>query len=266
MADSNLPAAALAKSPSGPASAWGSVPVPDPTALTAAAVGQAKEDLRRELVNQRELLAERISRVEAIVHDLDERLKEDVLTSVVGLQNLLSQRIDGMATELHLLGVTLTDQPGERDALRERLQSDIASAVANLQHLHEERFSAIQQQFTERDVRGEQEKKASKEALDAALLAQKESVSQQNDANTTAATKSETSFTKQIDQIAVLIATLEKALTDRITELKERIDRGEGSTSGASETRSEYRLNVNTVLQALAVIVAAVVIFAAFHR
>jgi hypothetical protein len=210
-------------SPSG-AFSRGSVPVPDPTALTATAVSQAKADLRRELAAQRELI---------------------------------DQRLDGIENEMHLLAGTVRNAPDERDDLRRRLQQDIATAVSNLRELHSERFTAVQQQFDERDTRGEQEKKSSKEALDAALLAQKESVSQQNDANTTAATKSEVSFTKQIDAALLLIATLEKSLTDRITELKERIDRGEGAGQGAAVQRTDTRLATGSAV-ALASVVLAV--------
>ncbi len=234
------------------------VPRPDPTALTATAVTQSKDDLRRELASQKEILEARIARNEAAVREAATERRNEIANAVTGLESLLTQRIAGLEQVMKILDRVVNSGPEERDALRERLQTDIAVAVDNLKHLHEERFSAIAQQFTERDVRSEQEKKSAKEALDAALLAQKESVSQQNDANTTAATKSETSFTKQIDQIAVLIATLEKALTDRITELKERIDRGEGSTSGAAGTRDEQRLNISQVIAALAVLVAVI--------
>jgi len=250
--------------------------VPDPTALTATAVSQAKDDLRRELASSRELLGERISRLEAIIHDLDERLKADIVLSSESLRDVTAQRLDGFHAELRIYSQTLdrveesrggllAGLRSESDGLRERLQGEITDAVEHLQRLHEERFAAIAQQFTERDVRSEQEKKAAKEALDAALLAQKESVSQQNDANTTAATKSETSFTKQIDQIATLIATLEKALTDRITELKERIDRGEGTTAGAGTYRTERRLDLGAILAAFAILVSlATVLVVAF--
>ena len=37
-------------------------------------------------------------------------------------------------------------------------------------------------------------------------------------------------------------------------------------TGTITETRSEYRLNINTVLQALAVIVAGALVYAAFHK
>jgi hypothetical protein len=233
-------------------------PVPDPTELTNSAVTQAKDDLRRELSGDRELLSERITRVDAFVRDVDVRLKADIADSVNALEAILVQRITGLEQIMKMLDGVLKNAPGERDDLRERLQNDIKVAVDNLQHLHEERFNAIQQQFNERDTRGDQEKKASKEALDAALLAQKESVAQQNDANTTAAAKTELNFTKQNDQTAVLISTLEKSLSDRLTELKERIDRGEGSTSGAADTRIDQRASIGTVIAAVATLVAVI--------
>ena len=82
-------------------------------------------------------------------------------------------------------------------------------------------------------------------------------MSQQNDANTTAATKTETNFTKQIDLVGSQITALDKSLTYLISELKERIDRGEGSSSGSADTRTEQRLNVSQVIAVLAVIAAA---------
>ena len=185
-----------------------SINEPDPSTLTAIAVSSAKEDLRRE---------------------------SEAATK------LTDSKLENLQEQVRNHGTAISVSPVEREELRTRLQDDISTAIDNLHSLVTEKFKGVENQFQERDTRGEQEKKASKEALDAALLAQKESVSQQNDANTTAAQKSETSFTKQIDQIGTLIATLEKSLTDRITELKERIDRGEGTDHGSSETASNSR-------------------------
>jgi hypothetical protein len=230
----------------------------DPTELTNAAVGQAKEDLRRELAGMQQLLSERILRTETILRDLDIRSKAEIADSVNALEAILSQRIAGLEKIMKLLDQALSRGPEQADDLRERLQTDIKIAVEGLRQLHEERFNAIQLQFGERDTRGDQEKKASKEALDAALLAQKESVAQQNDANTTAATKTETNFTKQIDLVGTQITALDKSLTDRISEMKERIDRGEGQGQGSADTRSDQRLNVGQVIAAVAVLVAIV--------
>ena len=221
----------------GIASAVGWVPQPDPTALTATAVDTAKADLRREVEALRELIEARIGTVEASVGRNREWIE--------ALPSEMREQISSIHTELDRRLVALS---GEDD----RIRREITTQITHLERLHEERFTAIAQQFTERDVRSDQDKKSSKEALDAALLAQKESVSQQNDANTTAATKSETSFTKQIDQIGTLIATLEKSLTDRITELKERIDRGEGGRQGVGDFRTTA-IAVVAVLVSLAV-------------
>src|ERR1017187_613582 len=192
-----------------------SINEPDPSTLTAIAVSSAKEDLRRE---------------------------SEAATK------LTDSKLENLQEQVRNHGTAISVSPVEREELRTRLQSDISTAIDNLHSLVTEKFKGVENQFQERDTRGEQEKKASKEALDAALLAQKESVSQQNDANTTAAQKSETSFTKQIDQIGTLIATLEKSLTDRITELKERIDRGEGTDKGtiqsADQTRADASLSI----------------------
>lgn len=245
----------------GPGTEWTSTPRPDPTVLTQVVVDQAKADIRREMGSLRELIEARVAALEGVCGALGNTvagmpgaadhigLKEQLDTQIAALRELFEQD-SGSARS-------------RTDTAREGLHKDLTLQVSALRELHEERFAAIQQQFDERDVRGEQEKKASKEALDAALLAQKESVSQQNDANTTAATKSETSFTKQIDQIGTLIATLEKSLTDRITELKERIDRGEGTVTGGSATRA----GIVTLVYAMAATVAAVaaVIALAIH-
>jgi hypothetical protein len=139
----------------------------------------------------------------------------------------------------------------------DRVPAERDLAIKHLEELHDEKFGSIALQFAERDVRSEQASEGAKQALDAALFAQKELVAQQNEANSAAA-KAEASFTKQIDQIGTIIQTLEKALDARITELKERIDRGEGSTAGAAGSRSDRRLDTGQVLTTLSVLAAVI--------
>ncbi len=230
----------------------------DPTELTNTAVNQAKNDLRRELSSQKEILEARISRNETSIREALVQSRADIADAINSLESLLVQRINGLEKIMKLLDVALNRAPEEADDLRQRLQNDIHIAVESLRQLHEERFNAIQLQFGERDTRGDQEKKASKEALDAALLAQKESVAQQNDANTTAATKTETNFTKQIDLVGTQITALDKSLTDRISELKERIDRGEGQGQGTATARTEQRLSQGAVLSVIVACIIAV--------
>jgi hypothetical protein len=178
----------------------------------------AADTALRELVETRltgmdkatELLA---ADLRAVPSSLDERIR--------GLHELIGERLDAMdrATDLRL-------------RVADQLPGTVTEQIDQLRKLHEERFSSIAQQFAERDVRTNQAQQASDQALNAALQAAKELVNAQGEASSAAAVKSETSFTKQIDQIGTIISTLEKALDARITELKERIDRGEGSNSG----------------------------------
>ena len=210
-----------------PTPGGGWVPVPDPTALTTA-------QLRRELATLRELVEAQISTASAA---LTARL--DAMDEANGL------RLDGMR----------------------EVPAVIREQIAHLKELHDERFSSIALQFAERDVRTEQAAKASKDALDAALLAAKELVGQQNTSNVEAAAKAEAAFTKQIEQLGTIISTVEKSITDRLLELKERIDRGEGGTQGAATGRSERRLDIGQIIAALAVAVAVVaVIISVFHK
>ena len=186
--------------------------------------------------------------------------------AITGLRDIVQERLGAMDRATQLLAQDLRAVPSAVEqsivALRELMESKLAAMeqavvlqnkaasafptevrteISHLKALHEERFTSIGTQFAERDIRTDQASKAAKEALDAALQAAKELVNAQGEASSAAAVKSETSFTKQIDQIGTIISTLEKALDARITELKERIDRGEGQSSGqVSVTGSPY--------------------------
>ena len=205
-----------------PTPGGGWVPVPDPTALTTA-------QLRRELATLRELVEAQIQTQSAAV----------------------TARLDAMD---EANGIRL-------DSMRE-VPGVIREQITHLKELHEERFGSIALQFKERDVRTEQAASASKQALDAALLAAKELVSQQNEANLAAALKSELAFTKQIDQIGTIISTLEQAITDRLLELKERIDRGEGGDAGSGRTRERVNATIMTAVMGASMLIALISVIA----
>ena len=157
---------------------------------------------------------------------------------LAALREILETRLDAMDKAASFLDQTVNRTP-----------TVIQTAIANVREVYDERFKSVAQQFAERDVRTEQAAKGGKEALDAALLAAKELVAQQNEANRGEAAKTEQNFTKQIDAQAA-----------RIDELKERIDRGEGQTAGSAGQRNETRLNTGTVIS-VALLVIAVLTF-----
>jgi hypothetical protein len=254
-------------------------PVPDPTSLTT-------DQMRREVAGLKELLTSQIEAIEqALALRIDEvaRYPQRVSTEVQHLRDLHERDIGNVQqqfkerdkrTELAAehaktsIDAALAAVEDTRESYQRQASSMLDTAlraVGELKSLHNERFSSIGQQFIERDVRTTQASGAADDALKAALQAAKELVGAQGEASSAAAVKSETSFTKQIDQIGTIIQTLEKALDARITELKERIDRGEGAGAGAGNQRTESRAAMQVGFAALGVILVIITIAIAIY-
>lgn len=171
---------------------------------------------------------------------------------LANLRELIEARLDAMdkATDLRLTAV-------------DEVRPQTAREIQHLEDLVAERFTGIDLRFTERDTRTTQAERASQEALKAALQAAKELVDQQNKANAAAAEKAEANFTKQIDQILLVISTMQKGFDDRWAEIKERIDRGEGGAAGAAGSRTERRLDIGQAVAVLAIVLTVVGLLAA---
>lgn len=230
-------------------------PIPDPTSLTT-------EQLRRELSALREILTARLDGMDRATALLDEtvnRTPTEIQTQIAHLKELLESRHEN-AEGMSLTRLSSLEQRFAEIDLR------YEQRFSERDIRFREEFSGVNQRFAERDIRTDQAATAASEALKAALQAAKEAVFEQAQAAAKAAEKVEQSFTKQIDQIGLRIDTVAQGFDARLTELKERIDRGEGGAVGSASTRTEYRLNVNAVLAALALLVSAAILFAAFHR
>jgi len=119
----------------------------------------------------------------------------------------------------------------------DRIPTLICEKVAALEKLHNEKFASIEKQFVERDTRITDISVLNQKALDAALQAQKES-----------AGKTELSFTKQISDLTAQFQTQNKALDERLNDLKGRLDRGEGVTGGQKEQKTESKTQGNFLL------------------
>ena len=129
----------------------------------------------------------------------------------------------------------------EVTGLREYLESRIESMedVQNEKHIQaEQQFALVERQRVE-------QKKDTKDAVDAALAAAKEAVKEQTTASERATTKSETAINKLVEQQALTFKADNAALIRQMDELKDRIvdvDRKvEGVTQqkiGAKDDRS----------------------------
>lgn len=159
-------------------------------------------------------------------------LTQEALRRDIGaLERLLEVRLDGMDKAVSLRERMVDQQPAIND-----------KKIEHLRELHNEKFNAIQLQFVERDVRTEQTSRDSKVAVDAALQAAKEAVSEQNKSSALAIGKSDAATTKQIDTMGTLIQSTIAGINSQIGDLKERLTRiegeGKGHTIEASTNRS----------------------------
>jgi anti-sigma28 factor (negative regulator of flagellin synthesis) len=181
---------------------------------------------------------------------------QQLLRELSSLREVFDTRLNAMDKATMLLADTVNRTP-----------TVVQAAITSTREVYDERFNSVQQQFAERDVRTEQAATASASALAAALQAAKEAVFEQSQAAAKASDKTELSVTKQIDQIQLQIKTLGDVFNDRIGELKERIDRGEGIDSGSASTKTEHRLDIGQVISALAVLVAVIgLLIVAFRK
>jgi uncharacterized membrane-anchored protein YhcB (DUF1043 family) len=240
------------------------LPVPDPTRLTTEAVDRNTAQWRRELETLRERFDERQA-----------ELAKAVELAAAGLEKMPGQSAE-FRREMR------ADFDRQLAAQRELIQALISAAVAaaeadaeNIRAVMTEKFTAVDTRFLERDTRTEQAAQESRISLDAALAAAKEAVSEQNKANTLAIGKSELATQKQIDAMVQLMTTSNKSLEDKIADVKTRLDRGEGQTSGATENRTDQRQNrAEGISQMVAIFmgisivlaVAAIVVSIALHK
>jgi hypothetical protein len=139
--------------------------------------------------------------------------------------------------------------------------------VLALRELLETRIKGIDTQIAERDIRTEQTSRDSKVAVDAAFAAAKEAVAEQNKSNALSISKSEAAFTKQVDQMGIVIQALTKGIDDRIDDIKTRLTTIETSRSTKTDGVSQIGVVILGLFTSLSAIasVAAVVISITHH-
>jgi hypothetical protein len=255
----------------------------DPTALTTAQSERLREEMQREVGKLGELVEVKLQSIEQICDKLEKRVDEHhgLLTREIDRaeetrKEALSSAEATTTTALNkaenTLQVSLAAAKSEvQQALTEaekRVNEKLAETASNLLALNEEKFSSIAKQFTERDVRTEQAASATKIAVDAALLAQKELVNAQNISNAAALAKSEVGFVKEIDGLKALLTTTTNSLNDKISALSSRVDRGEVGVASQRTQKEDTRADTSQTLTfaglvflAISVAIAAVALF-----
>lgn len=209
----------------------GSVPVPDPTALT----------------------------------------NERLAVGLSNLRELIEARLDGMDAATRLLASHVERVPSEADKQANHLSDLFSERMSGLKNEMLSIARGIQLQFDERDIRSRAAEDAAKVAVNAALQAQKEAAAAQNESNAAAITKSEGATVKQIDGILALLGSNTQAINDKISAITSRLDRGEAVITAAQINRSDRNANIGSsaaIIGAIGVaggLVLGVLGFAAIH-
>lgn len=167
----------------------------DPTSLTTA-------QLLREIASLKELLQARIAAVEdgiVVAHDDLVRVPTEVQKQIGGLKELLER------------------------------------TICDADKLKEEKFRNIDKRLDMVEQARVEQKKDTATAVDAALKAAKEAVTEQNASNVLAINKSEAAMTKQMDQQAALLSQIKGGLEDKINDIKFQLSKGEGKSAGIQQ-------------------------------
>lgn len=186
-------------------------------------------------------------RTEAQLHRQIGSLHEKLSLAIESLHHLIFERIDGK------VGTLLAMMEGNKSSTNSKLEG-------------------VEKQFLELDVRTERNAALAKEAVAAALQAQKESVGAQNNAIAQSNEKMETSFTKQIDQQAASIKALEKTGDDKVDDLKDRmasldsrIQAIESRKEGVVEQRIGTSSNISLIIAAIGIVAGVAIAVLSHH-
>jgi len=206
-------------------------PNPDPTLLTTKLV-------MREIASVRELLEAKITEINKIIiiykEEWHRTLKE--LADMADCQAQVTNKHFDYIDERYLEHKSSNEKSIEELKSYIRINVDgLKNVVDAIKTYHAESLDVVTHRFEilERDI--DRRSADNKTAVDNAFLAAKEAVNEQNKSNNLAISKSEVAFADQIRQLGVNIQTMNNAVTDKIDDVKDRINILERTTK-ASES------------------------------
>jgi multidrug efflux pump subunit AcrB len=186
---------------------------------------------------------------------------------IAGLKEIVFTRLSGMDKALDLSTEGLNRQPTAIDKAVDHLKDALSARMNGMDALREQKFAEIQMQFHEQSRRFDVTTQASKEAVEKALASAKEAIAEQNRASDLATTKSETNFTKQIDQQGTIIQNQAKNNDVQVGDIKERLNKLEGMALGKFDTEKAHRDNTSLYIALIAALIAAIGLFIAnYHK
>jgi len=171
----------------------------------------------------------------AILPQPDKLTTDYVDKAMLSLEGKLQTRFEAMDKATEIVHQDLVRVPTLLDRAIANLREYLEAKIGHLEAVSDEKFDGISNQFTERDKRTDQLTVAAQTAVAAAFAAQKEAVAEQNKSNSLAINKSENATAESIKQLQTLFQAASASLSDRINDVKSRLDRGEGSIKGGAD-------------------------------
>lgn len=184
-------------------------------------------------------------------------LTEQFNLKIAGLDNTISARLNAIDKATDKFEASLTRVPTDVDRQVGQLKMQTDLLVQGLKEYHGERFTGVDDQFSELRAAIEKSERVTKVAVDAALEAAGKANAAQAETFLVSSNKTEANFTKQIDTLGVLIQANTKALDDKIIDCKERITRIEAAGIGATSSQRETHSASTLVIAIIAVILSA---------
>ena len=183
------------------------------------------------------------------------RAEREYIESQIGaLRDTLEQRLGAMDIATRVLASSVEKFPTDVDRAVASGREILAGEIQRVGDVTQEKFAAVDALFASNAL-----------ALAAALAAQEKAVAAQNDSNTLAISKSESSTKETIAANLATARTGLESLTSTVTDIKERVVRIESLGVGARqqsvvehEGRTDQRLNMGQVIAALGFLAAVV--------
>ena len=138
-----------------------------------------------------------------------------------------------------------------------RLEKLMEASVAGLRDVVNEQFESVDVQFQLVERQRVEQKKDTKDAVDAALAAAKEAVKEQTTASGLSITKSETATSEQLKQMNATFTTAINAVSATVTDLKEQVVRIESIKQGGKEQITGLYAAIGASAVILGIIVVA---------
>lgn len=222
---------------------------------------QSSLSLLREITNLDRIMTTRLDSMDKAMSLFNEnmvRVPTELDKRLSQLQAMLSEKFANVDTKFSTIDKVFNERDFRFNKLEESHRSILSVEIDKIYETFKMiensltlRFDSVDTQFTERDTRASESSLASQKAIDAALQSQKESASEQTRALIQSINKSEDSTQKQLEQQRTVLIAVEKTLSDKISDVADRLNRWEGTGDGKAQISAPLWAMGASILTAL---------------